>query len=710
VTSTPARPPSGSTRALVLGGALLLLLVSRLPFLVSDVDWGVFQIEHTWMVTDPAALHGWEEVSGQRGDLEHFDPELYGSHYHAGGLWLTEAVGFVGRITGDYGLREFKLVGLLGTAVALCAYLLALMAIWPQRRARWWLPALVAWIAPPTLLLWLTLMPMGHYMETWFFHAVFLPPLVAVLSDRAGPGLLLVTGLAIGLATTYVFSNIVFVVLLGGLFLLLSEKSLKVRIIGTVALGGAFLGTWLPTVAPRIHSIGVRFGEAGIQPAPVGALRRIGLNLARSVSPQSIVHGDGWSQRGLLAVLEPAGGTLGTAAAYALFVGCALGAAYLLRPVVALVRQRRALDLEGRFLAAQGLFLLGTLACYAVFLDDGWEVAMVSYLAFSYPALMLGLALGAAALLERSADRRWLALPVAALVLLLAVGWGQSAALNLRSLDRPDAQRADFLAVSKVVKLAHGDNHWSDAAGVEEICLKAYPGNEAFCAVAGWEFALSTPVFGPGGPVDPGPCEGAPADRQLACHEAAGAQSADAGRCDEPGSMAAGQAATCAGVPPGALRQACMSGLYRSPIWGVNAFARCTRSIARLCQEQEPEVLWRQRACMEATAMTLTGMPVMPGPPDSVSARCADWPKDWQGVCEDSRPRQAAPDETSCEQVYLDRFATELPARNALSTQMCFVAASQEDGHTLFPSCVIGVARALEGLECSWAGTDLRTQ
>jgi len=514
----------------VIALAVGLLVLSRLPFLLSDADWGVFEPEHLWMLTDPAAAELWGTLfSDEIGALEVIDAGRYVTHYHAGALWVARAIQWLGAATGDFGLFQLKLLGLLGSIVAMAVYVFSLMRVWPEEPIRWAVPVFVAWLAPPTLLLWLTLMPMGHYLETWFFHALLLPPLVLVLSDRAGPASLAAFGAAAGVACAYVFSNVLFVVVLGLLYLLFSTRSRFQRAAGALALGVSSTGVWLLLAWDRIWAVGFRLTRADLPRhtegspvlhAVVDLLARIGQNTALMFGRETVVDGTSWARRGIFAVLQPTDGALGTGVAYVLLLASVAGSVYLLRSTVLLLhpRRRERLDLPGRFLAAQGLLLGCVLVANVVFLTEEVHHARVNYAAIAYPPLLLGLSMGAAALLQRSSRRarRWAGAPAICLGLVLGVGWAQASAWSLRGLDRPDVPRMDYVMLAR---LPHGMQPPAPpeaAAGpVEAVCLRAHPQNEAFCAVNAWDAVLG--YFGEpeesDAPAEP-MCEGlAPADR-----------------------------------------------------------------------------------------------------------------------------------------------------------------------------------------------------
>ncbi len=108
---------SRSARVIAVGVAVLLLVASRLPFLIGNADWGIVSPEHLYMIADPAAVSGWK---GQQG-LEHLsigllDPGRYTEQYHAGALWIAGAIRQVGLLTGGRGVFDMKLVGLCLTS------------------------------------------------------------------------------------------------------------------------------------------------------------------------------------------------------------------------------------------------------------------------------------------------------------------------------------------------------------------------------------------------------------------------------------------------------------------------------------------------------------------------------------------------------------------------------------------------------------------
>ncbi len=725
---------SARSRLILVAGAVLLFVLSRLPFLLSHSDWGVFVTEHLWIITDGAAVDRTTSLLGDVGaTLGRFNPLLYDGHYHAGGLWITEAVRYVGRLTGEHGLRELKLIGFVCSLIAVCAYLGALMAVWPKQPLRWAAGVYVAWLAPPTLLLWMTLMPMGHYMETWFFHALFLPPLVLVLQDKAGPVVFGLAGAVAGLSATYVFSNLVFPVLLGFLFLLLTRRAWWNRALCLLSLGATTAASWYVVAGARMGLVADRVGrQSHLSEPDVGArVERVLVNTGRLASRRVVLYGDVWSERGIFAVLAPDSGMLGAISAYGLFLAGAGGAAYMLWHTALLLypRTARELDLAGRMLGAHGLLLLATVGAYVAILPTSWGMGSTSYVTISYAALMFGLAQGLVALLGRG--RGPLRIPargaVAAVMILLGVGWAQEGVENLRGLDRPDVQRTDFRTPIPMAALAQAEGAEVDSAAVEALCNRAYPENELFCAVIGWqaemEFvalrdlparnqgdALPELDFDPArARVTAALCAEASPDRLQACALAVGAQLYSRHSC-VGAERRAGVGSMCSRLPA-ELEQACVTGMYQGPVLPFNDLNPCTLDgMSQLCRGDGDLVMeWMGRACLEGVAYMFTGMPPLPVAQSPVQGACSRWPKDWQGLCQGlGGHRQAQDGEPSCEDVYLERFADDLPSRHGLIYQQCAFVEGVAEGREFYPSCVIGAARVLEGLECSWRGSELR--
>jgi len=603
--------------------------------------------------------------------------------------------------------------------LALSAYLWALLQVWPDKPLRWAIPVFVTWLVPPTLMLWLTMMPMGHYMESWFFHALSLPALVLILSDRASPPRLVAIGAAAGVATVYTVSNVIFGVLLGIAWLLFGKGGLKARLIGAASLIGGFLLTWGPLIGTRLGAVAGRVGDSMNEEkgSVVLVALRFLRNLAKLPTPEVVVDGTTWARRGLFAVLEQVDMSLATAAAYVLATVGLLGVCYLFRWAGALVlpRHRSALDLPQKFMAMQAVLLVMTLGAYATILQDQHTFVVVNYLVISYPVVLLGLSVGIARWMEGPGRGHKVRLGTGVgLLLLLVVGWAQTSAWALRSVDRPDIGAPEYLTVTGMYRISEegtppGSPAAAAAARFEERCNQAHPSNVAFCSAAAWE--LTAFHRGWDGSLEEGFCADAPPDRKMACGLAVGAYHyTPLIHPSVPEGAPVGAPALCRERAPDAP-QACLTGAYRTGT--VDSYTDLRWGLSRvisLCNNGGLASGWTLRACDEATAALLTGMPPLP-PSTAAMAKgpCSSWPQDLRGLCGRlASARQAEPDEVSCEQIYLERYASEIPAENSLIFQQCQHVNLLAPHPRLYAPCAIGVARALDGVTCSWAGTELR--
>jgi len=710
--------------------AAVLLLGSRLPFFGQNVAWGIFDLEHTWIITDSSVVERAHRVAPELGlTLAELDHPLFGSHYHAGGMILTDMVRLTGRLTGDWSLVRLKLVGLAFTLIALLAYLATVTHVWPGDRRRWALAAWIPWLAPPSLFLWMTLMPMGHYMETWLFHALFLPGFVLVASDRARPVTLFPIGLLAGLAMVYVFSNVMFPALMTAGVVLFSQRSRMAQLRSVGALAAGVLLVWLPFVLPRLAHFQRRVGLTGpSEKTAAHYAQQAVYNAVGLVKPEVVAGGDAFSHRGLFAVLEPHDSALAVVAAYVLALAGVGGAAFLLRSVARLVRaeSRAAMPLGERLLALNGLMLLGLLGTYVPVLDgegtEGRSFQYVSYLTLSYPALLFGVTMGAATLLQwgERAGRRAPAAVVSLIVVLLGVGWAQSVAANLAHLDRPEIQRQEYRRAPLLVRFVGGDRQ--DQSQAQATCDALFPDNPSFCAATGWRVVVEDRVLSRGVGSLPDFCGSLPPSDQEACWTAIAEELVHhhAGRGVEYG--AAAVRAACG--PPGTEPAGCLTGAHRVvqrdhphdiPFWSLmRALAVCEAG-----NESVPR--WAERTCLESVAWTMVGMPPLPATSAAVSPVCTSWPAGWQGLCQGLAGRQPAePGARSCEDEYIARFVPRIPVRHQLIYQQCAfadllvdeldlmgIAGLEREQASVLPPCLIGVARALEGLECSWSGADL---
>jgi hypothetical protein len=692
----------------VLGVAVLLLIASRVPLLLAHPDYGLFDPERIWIFTDPGVAERWSDATGEPATGVDVNPGV-ATGYHGGDQWVLRGVELIGRVTGGYSMLEQKLLGLVATIVAMIAYLTALIRVFPTQPARWLLPLWIVWLAPPALLLWMTVLPMGLYLETWLFHALFLPPAVRLLESRPERRFLVVLALCLGVATVYSLSNLAFV-LFFALLLLLGTGRISDRLADAAILVATSSVAWLTVGIRRLGAVRSRLA------APTDGLDlralfdRVVANLGMLNSPELVAQQHGFIKRGVFATLDPRLPQESEYWSFALEAACGLGALYLSVWAIALLlpRTRRRLDLPQRFLGAQGLFLWLVFAAWAVWVD-GDVGGAANYFASCYPALLFGLAQGAAALV----GSRWLpvrllgAVPVVGLLGLLSIGWLQASEWNMRPLDRQGVQAQDFLTLGSFAAI--GREELIGPQDLRSLCERAYPKNTPFCEQAAWITVIQASSMVDEErpePIDYDRCQHVPPEDAAACVMGALSRRLEQAKCDsERTDEDRGFTHLCAGFAP-ELRQACLTGLYRNTV-GQYQGSKCFDHAVDLCSEDlEP---WRRRACLEVTSSMVVGMPPMPLPSDAeLSSRCQEWPRDWSGLCsryEAARP--VAPGAVSCEEVYLERWAEEVPVRNSLLVQQCVNRSLYGGRSFALPSCIVGMARALEGLDCSWAGSDL---
>jgi len=100
------------------------------------------------------------------------------------------------------------------------------------------------------------------------------------------------------------------------------------------------------------------------------------------------------------------------------------------------------------------------------------------------------------------------------------------------------------------------------------------------------------------------------------------------------------------------------------------------------------------------------GMPRVPPAAGPLPEHCADWPEVWTGLCvraADEGERRCGDALPCCEDVYFDRFASEIPLRGRLTYDACY----HIDHAMHYPYCAIGVARERGEFDCAWRGDDV---
>ena len=706
-----AGPRSRKVPLLLVVVAVLGLAGSRAPFFAHGPDWSILSWEHCFLLSFPLVYENRKQLEPDA-TLPYWvvDQGNMRGHYHAGMGWIARIVGWVSHWTGSRGLWQVRLVGTFLAAVFVGALAWSLSTVWRfgSDRAQILIPLFIC-LFPPTLFLWATLTPEGHYYDSHFFYGLFLPFYVALCRGRLNAPAALAAGLLAGIATVYTFSNAVFLAALVVSLLLLSPHS------------------WWR----RLRDVGIALTAAaavfGLLGQPHSALSRITASndQLNAVAPKSMPLGvwlgqgyaaDAFSEH-LSCLLGFYGsgvfdgrGALGAAVVFGLCVAVVGGAGLLwMEGALAFVRVRRpTTSVQRRFLALNGILLGGFVASYLLFdpytLPDDVYLN-ISYLLPAFPMVFVGVgALFHRLLAVRFKAVVWLTRIAGALLgTLLIAGWVHAYAENARPRMRPDFQRCDSMHIEgyywdppPVASAGLLERVLSDEGAVvnpiggERRCETFHGRDGEICVYL--NYVMDAMYSHPR--VD---CRGESWDRRETCVGGQGAADHGWDTCRSPLSPAPD---LCGDVDP-ADRDACLSGAYQgtSIDWSV---AHCIESVVAICEGQFPDRAQRA-ACLEQSAAMVEGMPALPPatvpPPHGHEA----WPAPWHGLLDravqlSSPPRQGDPG-PSCEEVYLEQYASEVPASGGLAFDQCLTLA-----RPYYPWCAIGVARQRGLTDCRWEG------
>jgi len=698
--------------ALLVIVAVLGLAGSRAPFFAHGPDWSILSWEHCFLLSFPL-------IHENRLQLEPDEPLPYWvidqgnmrGHYHAGMGWIARVVGALSSAFDSRGLWLVRLVGTVLAAAFVGLFAWALGRLWRDGRDRAQvLVPLFLCLFPPTLFLWASLTPEGHYYDSHFFYGLFLPAYVAICRERLSVPMAVFTGLLAGFAIVYTFSNAVFLVALVVASLLFSRTSILVRLRDLGFAVAAALLVFFVLGQPR--SIFARLTTSNDAADPVAGDRLpffewLGSGHASNAAADHLAcflgfHGSG--------IFDGRTDPVGAGVVLALFALVVAGSAILLwECAVAFVPAvRRKMDAQRRFLALNGLLLAGFVAAYLLFdpymmPDDVY--LNISYLLPAIPMLFVGIgALFHRLLRTQRGVVRWsgrIALLLAGTIMI--AGWANAWRTYADPLLRPDFQRCDSMHIEgyywdppPVVHAGWLQRLRSTAGAVvspvagERRCERFHGQDGGTCSYLRYVMDAMYSAA----PVD---CRHEPPSRRATCVRAQGAARHGWTTCGDPLAPAPGR---CTDVDP-ADRAACLSGAFQgtSIDWSV---AHCIESFALLCEAQFAE--GRQRAsCMEQIAALVEGAPMLPGPPAEPPPGHEHWPVAWHGLLD--RALQLASADPggstgpSCEDVYLAEYADELPPTAGLAFDMCLTLA-----RTQYPWCAIGVARQRGLTECTWAG------
>lgn len=691
----PDAKPRRPRRLALLAAGVVAYLASRVPLLLHSPDWRPMSMEHHCFSTSiPALVHALETTSEvPRQTLAAYAPEHFGRHYHEGANYVAESVRALIALGVPEGLLPLKLTGLIASTIAFVVWFAVVSRVWREHRPRVVAAMTCAWLAPPSMYLWTTLLPPGHYMETWLFHALFLPPVLAICMGtlpRWGPAAL---GVACGWAAIYTASNLAFAGWFSVLLVLAPGRTALRRVAAVAQVWGLTLALWgfFITRPERWPWFSERFDEGTRE----GVLTTVREGLRQLLSP-SVVHiGDQLSQRGAFSLLETTpGDPVGIRAAGVMLFVSILGAVAISAWAIASAVPGRfaRMSVEARFLAAQGILFLGLFLFWLLF-GAGPRAGMASYLLLVLPPVWLGVGWVVSLPVPRAAAwvraLRWGS--VAALAAFLAWGWGSTVAENSRELDRPGLPQCDAEYIGVLAKDA------TSSADLEERCLRARPGNHQYCERLAWTL----------GPMrNAATCRGLTGHEELACGTAAGRRMdpTEASRCrpDVHGRFD-GVPASCCAPLTGAARHSCLVAALRPEVFQLPNLPFASQDY--LCRRLSAPGTWRYRACMEGTASVIPLFPAGPVATEPAPEACQDWPVALLDSCRHAMAaRPAEEGEQSCEEVYAAEYRARLPDEESLFFGACLRVEGYVEGEGLYPFCAIGAARRLLGEDCRWRG------
>jgi len=692
-------------------------LVTRLPFVLDNPDWGPVLIpEHCFFLSAPVIHENRQALSpGEAVPFWIVNPEQILQSFHAGIGLMHGLVRAVYEISSIRTVAALKIIGLALLSLYLAVLVWALNAIWPREPLRIAVPVFLSTV-PPTLFLWETMFPLGHYTETYLVYGLLLPYVVAVARRRVSVVQRLSAGALVGAAMAYTFSNAVFLVAFVLFRAAAGSDTSKGRALQLPVDLLAFLVPSALTFAllGRLSSLSYRLtssmyggtdgpysvyvtapenanpGSWMIWATYLGDLIEVGVGGRLAGSPLLFRGGTA-----LLAVVVIAGALAMLSTARRVYWP----------PARSPSAQTNASD---RFLSLNGLLLLGF--CGAFHLFESGAFKPIYYLEPVFPMLFVGAGTLFAA---GVAHRRVIVRLPAILVLVtcgicLLLGWRDNYLFNARLRQVPDQEGCDSLCLDgyfwdetpdaepwrpPALRTAAWHPVAFDRVGGTRRCARSLPGNDHACALHGfvgenwYRGNLS--------------CAGLTAEDARTCAQAIGATHPV---CD-PGSVTLAKPPESCASFEGELLDACITGAFQGSTYGVS-FDDCMRTLSQLCTETFPEPAARA-ACFEQTAALTYAVSSFPEPSPQPPARCSSWPAPWLGLCERALAATDAPcstgDPQCCEEIYARRFSEELPDHGRIPYDECLMAL----GGGYYPWCAIGVARQLGEVECSWSGASV---
>ena len=680
--------------------AAISVLTTRGLMMLDNPDWGPILDDSFCGLLSAPVVH--ENIRVHSPDLHiplsDIDPSQMAQHYHLGSRFLYYTVALLYRWTG---VQSLVLVKVLGTALTT---FFAVVLAWALARLfrRQWLPVVVPLFlvaVPPSLFLWVSLLPRGHYFEHHFFYALFIPFMLLAVSGRLSWWTALLLGALSGAAIAYAASNALFPAAIAVLFLRdLARRSpdrpMSLGSAFTCFASGAVACVLVFSALARSSALGTRLRDA--MTGNIGIFEAVGQNSEARFMPLRFCERlfDIVAEH-LFAFCMPFTHELGqrlslgnTLAAIGLATIFMLGAARLVFALVTCPApssrtRRTALHpypvRVHRFLALNGALLLGTVIAYVVmgpqWATDTYRELAFWYLVPIYPPLFVG----AGALFATSSEQRGIRQLVAVVVVLavaaVSLAWGLWANYehNATRRDRPDQAQCDAKYLGAYFWRGYVDAGQAaperaerpiqliaDFDGGVRVCEASMPGSGEACRLAGYISLLAEQGSGIDGIgfVQSGyDCDSAPPGDRTICARALGATR---GSCVQ--SLEHTNHELCSRFD-GDAYSACISGAWQGS-FNRSVPGDCFQYLTELCLAafEAPHAL---ASCLEQTSSLIYGMPDLPPASEGRHDGCAAWPQAWRGLCQRAHQLAREPcgelDEDCCEDIYVDRYLRDHP-------------------------------------------------
>jgi len=689
-------------------------LLTRIPLMLDNPDWGpAIDPEHCFLLSAPDAYAKQRECStAELPPLSAIDEGQIIHHYHLGSALMFHVTWQMYRVLGTRSLVVIKIFGTFLTLIFAALFTWYLRRMWGDRLAPVLVPIFLVAV-PPALFMWVTLLPRGHHFENHLFYALFLPFVVLEAERSSSRASMILLGALGGLATAYTIANVLLLGTVLAFHVGLPDARATRRLVHRLANAAIALcsAAALFTLTGRSTRLLTRLRSSvlGIAdpPDPVTAsdlsFWQRGIDIARQLwldNGVRLFSPHPWLPTHPTGRLEVVTGTIVMVVALA-------GFAALMAALVRIIALRHGTPNE-RFLAFNAVLVLVSFAAYVV-VHPSWRLlGDPRYLILVYPPLFVGIgALCVHGLVTRTLVGRCVVYGGMALAgILLLAGWVDSYATNSAPRSAPADTSCDVYRLDYYFTDIPKRDHLSRVSGEALVAPGVLPADEdsPLCCEASWPGDVETCLFlrdlvrAEHLHVEFA-CPAAPDEAHNRCARAYGAV---LGTCDPDAIADRANLDLCSSFTGGAF-DACVSGAYMGSHYRDSWNAGCIKRVLDLCVRDFPEAP-EHDACIEQVSAMMYGMPDLPDASADMPARCADWPLPWQGLCDRAHQLSAQMQQDAgspcCEDVYLERFAEQLPDHAGWAYRSC-----RERARPVFPNCAVGVARSRGETECRWCST-----